>query len=223
MSLFDTLPVGHPETVHDWAAFRELHRQDLTNLDPETLATLYGFSTLPEYRDDAFLESVEHMLDESDDPVLRRYVLAYHLGEFFDGDFYFWRIVYTPEERAQLEAIRNGAYGTVPNGRPILPGEPGYVSEIPAELHTKVVGWLVEGIKRFRDDEDLFQHIRTIAARHVVGDTFLDEDDIQQLRLASDDELTLRTDKRAQEQIREMTERFNKMFGREAEAGGEET
>jgi hypothetical protein len=215
MNPLDNLPVSQPITVHDWAAFRELHRHDLSSLDIETLAALYGFSSLTEYHDDDCLQSIERMMDESGDPVRARYDLAWNLGEFFNDEyFYTWRTVYTPEERATLDAINNGAFVPAPNGRQIQPGEPGYVSEIPAELHTKVVGWLVEGIKRFRNDDDLFQHVRTIAARAVFGDTFLDKADIEQLRQASNDELTMRTDKRAQEMIREMVEKFNKQFGR---------
>jgi hypothetical protein len=213
MDLFDALPVDLPQSVHDWAAFRELHRHDLPGLDPEILATLYGFSNLPEYRDEACLQNIERMLDDSADSVRARYELACNLGEYFDGDFYQWQTVYTPEERARLDALLHGAYGPVPNGRRIQPGEPGYVSEIPNELHTKVVGWLLEGIKRFRDDEELFQHIRTIAARKLAGDTFLNEEDIEQLRRASNDELTLRTDEWAQAHIREITQKFNEMFG----------
>jgi hypothetical protein len=215
MSPWDTLPVGPPVTVQDWAAFRELHRHDLSSLDIETLAALYGFSSLLECHDDDCLQSIEQMMNEADDPVRARYDLAWNLGEFFyDGYFYRWRIVYTPEELARLEALRNGSYGTVPRGRPVRPDEPGYVSEIPAELHSKVVNWLVEGIDRFRDDEELFQHIRTISARALAGDTFLDDTDIEQLRRASDDELTLRTDKRAQEMLREFIKDFNQAMGR---------
>lgn len=199
---WDTLPVGPPVTVHDWAAFRELHRNDLSGLDIKTLAILYGFSSLLEYRDDECLQSIEQVMDETADPVRARYDLAWNLGEFFDDEFFYrWRVVYTPEEVARLKELRNGAYGSVPRGRHVQPGEPGYVSEIPAELHFTVVNWLVDGIKRFRDDDDLFQHVRTIAARASIGDTFLDDDDIEKLRHASDDELTLRTDKRAQEML----------------------
>jgi hypothetical protein len=215
MSLFDALPVGLPITVHDWAAFRELHRHDLSGLYPEILAALYGFSSLPEYRDDDCLLSIEQMLDASGDPVRARYELACNLGEFF-ADEYFdqWQTVYTPEEQRRREALMNGAHGPIPRGRLIQPGEPGYVSEIPLELHTKVVGWLVEGIKRFREDEDLFQHIRTIAARRRAGDTFLNEEDIEQLRRASIDELTFCTDKRGQASAREIMKKFDETFGR---------
>jgi hypothetical protein len=215
MSLWDTLPVGPPVTVQDWAAFRELHRHDLSSLDIKTLAALYGFSSLLEYRDDDCLQRIEQMMNEAGDPVRARYDLAWNLGEFFDDEyFYRWRIIYTPEELARLEALRNGSYGTVPRGRLIRPDEPGYVSEIPAELHSKVVNWLVEGIDRFRDDEELFQHIRTISARALAGDTFLDDADIEQLRRASDDELSLRTDKRAQEMIGKFIKDFNQAMGR---------
>lgn len=218
MSLFNSLPVSLPNTVQDFEAFRALHRHDLSSFIPEILAPLYGFSSLPEYRDDECLHSIERILDVSSNPVRARYDLACHLGEHF-GDEYFWQwqTVYSPEERARLDALHNGAYGPIPQGRRIRPEDPGYVSEIPVELHTKVVGWLVEGIKHFREDEGLFQHIRTISARHRAGDTFLNEDDIEQLRLASNDELTLRTDTHAQAQIREFTEKFNKTFGRNDE------
>jgi hypothetical protein len=215
MSPWDTLPVGLPVTVHDWSAFRELHRHDLSSLDIKTLAVLYGFSSLAEYRDDDCLQSIEQMMNEADDPVRVRYDLAWNLGEFFyDEYFYQWRIIYTPEELARLEELLNGSYGVVPPGRPVRPDEPGYISKIPAELHSKVVNWLVEGIDRFRDDEELFQHIRTISARALAGDTFLDDTDIEQLRRASDDELTLRTDKRAQEMLREFIKDFNQAMGR---------
>jgi hypothetical protein len=214
VSLFDFLPIGPPQTVHDFSAFRELHRHDLSGVEPKIMAILYGFSSLPEYRDDDCLRCIEQWMDESGDPVRARYELAWNLGESFDDEyFYQWKTVYTPEERARLDALLNGEYGTAPRGRPIQPGEPGYVSEIPAELHEKVVGWLVEGIKCFRDDEELFQHIRTIAARALAGDTFLDDKDIEQLRRASNDELTLRTDKWAQEAIRKLTKDFNEFFG----------
>ncbi len=222
MSPWDTLPVGAPITVHDWAAFRELHRHDLSSLDIETLAVLYGFSSLIEYRDEECLHSIERVMDEADDPVRARYDLAWNLGEFFDDEhFYRWRVVYTPEEIARLEALHNGAYGEVPRGRPIQPDDPGYVSEIPVELHTKVVNWLKAGIERFREDEEIFQHVRTIAARALAGDTFLDDADIEQLRGASNDELTLRTDKRAQEMLGRIIKDFNEAMGR-SEAGTEE-
>lgn len=211
MSPWDTLPVGPPVTVQDWAAFRELHRRDLSSLDSKTLAVLYGFSSLIEYRDEECLHGIEQVMDESDDPVRARYDLACNLGEFFDDEyFYRWRVVYTPGELARLEELRNGAYGAVPRGRHVQPGEIGYISEIPADLHAKVVSWLVDGIGRFRENEDLFQHVRTISARALAGDTFLDDDDIEQLRRASDDELTLRTDLRAQEMLGKFINDFNR-------------
>lgn len=222
MSPWDTLPVGSPVTVQDWAAFRELHRHDLSSRDIKTLAVLYGFSSLVEYRDDACLASIEQVMAEADDPVRARYDLAWNLGEFFDDEyFYRWRVIYTPEELARLEELRNGSYGTIPRGRLIRPDEPGYVSEIPTELHSKVVKWLVEGIDRFRDDEELFQHIRTISARALAGDTFLDDADIEQLRCASDDELSLRTDKRAQEMIGKFIKDFNQAMGRNEDGTAE--
>jgi hypothetical protein len=209
LSPWDTLPVSAPETVHDWAAFRDLHRLDLSGLDLQTLAVLYGFSSLVEFRDEDCLQRIEHLMDAADDPVRARYDLAWNLGESFDEHYYRWHTVFTPEEKARLEELKNGAFGPVPFGRPIQPEEPGYVSEIPAELHDTVVQWLVAGIERFRDDEDLFQHVRSIAARALAGDTFLDDADIAHLRLASDDELTLRTDKRAQKMLEQMTKDFN--------------
>jgi hypothetical protein len=214
MTLFDSLPIGPPKTVHDFSAFRELHRHDLSGVEPKIIAILYGFSSLPEYRDEDCLQGIERWMDESSDPVQTRYELACNLGEFFDDEyFYFWKTVYLPEEHAGLDSNVSGAYGPVPHRRPIQPGEPGYVSEIPAELHDKVIGWLVEGIKRFRDDEKLFQHIRTIAARALAGDTFLDDNDIEQLRRASNDELTLRTDKWAQEAIKKIVKNVNEAQG----------
>ncbi len=80
-----------------------------------------------------------------------------------------------------------------------------------------MIGWLVEGIVRFREDEELFQHVRTIAARALAAYTFLDDDDIEVLRRASDDELTLHTDERAQEMIRKVIKDLEDTLGDSAE------
>ncbi len=89
MSLFDSLPIGPPETVHDFSAFRDLHRRALPGVEPKIMAILYGFSSLPEYRDEDCLQAIERWADESSDPFLTRYELAWHLAESFDDEYFY--------------------------------------------------------------------------------------------------------------------------------------
>ncbi len=200
--------MGYPDTVFDWAAYRDIYRERLNTLDVEIVAMLYGFSSLTEFRDDDCLRRIEHLLDTAPNPVLARYVIGCELAEQFGGQHWLWTRVYTPEEIEQKRALENGAYGSYPLGRSITPEYPGYVGPIPPELRKTVTDWIVAGIPLVRDDEDLFFRVRNIAARFDGGDTFLEAEDIERLRQASGDPLTMATNLRGQQIIREIFEKL---------------
>ena len=198
----DNFQVSYPESVFQWEAFRELHRHDLHTLDVETLATLYGFSTLPEYRDDVCLRAIEDLMDNSADPIRSRYELACSLGNYFDGDHYLWTTLFL---------------GT-PNQRDIRPDEPGYVSPIPRELHQVVTLWICEGIRAFGRNDPAFEHVRNIAARFDGGYTFLDKEAIDQFRIVSGDPLTLANNLRAQERIAQVKKILDDLAAKQKDA-----
>lgn len=200
--------MGYPDTVFDWVAYRDIYRERLDTLDVEIVAMLYGLSTLVAFRDDDCLRRIEHLLDTAPNPVLARYVIGCELAEQFGGEYWRWTRVYTPEEIEQRRAIENGAYGPYPIGRPITPEDPGYVGPIPLELRKTVTDWIVAGIPLVRDDEELFFSVRNIAARFDGGDTFLEAEDIERLRQASGDPLTMATNLRGQQIIRAMIEKL---------------
>lgn len=203
--------MGYPNTVFDWVAYRDIYRERLDTIDIEMLAMLYGFSTLTEFRDDDCLHRIEQLLNNAPDPVLARYVVGCNLAEHFGGEYWRWTRVFTPEEIEQRRAIENGALGNYPLGRAITPHDPGYVGPIPAELRKIATDWIVAGIPLVREDEELFFNVRNIAARFDGGDTFLEAEDIRRLRLASGDPLTMATNLRGQQIIRDMIEKLREL------------
>jgi hypothetical protein len=199
------LPVSNPETVFQWEAFRELHRHDLHTLDIEVLYALYGFSILPEYRDEACLRAIEDVMDRSADPVRFRYEMACMLGNYFDGDHFLWSTL---------------NIGT-PGQRSVLPDEPCYISPIPQKLHTIVDNWVCDGIAAFGIGDPQFHQVRNIAARFAGGSTFLTETDIARFCEVSGNPLDWRTDPSAQERIARAVEAMSRLANESREDGNE--
>ncbi len=165
-----TFHVGGPQTVFDWAALRDEFRGKLELLELETLSVLYGLSNTVGYQDDDFVREVKEYLSKStDDPIRTRFDFAYSLGSHFWDTYEIWFLEHTQ------------------------PDEPGYVGGFSEGFHDTVLGWLLEGLSVYADDQEVMDCAFYLVSRTGMGDTFIEERDKPLMEAAANKEISFKT------------------------------
>ncbi len=208
---------GSPRTIFDWAAIRDEFREKLDLLPIESLAIMYGLSCTEGYRDDEFVRVADAYLAKITDPVRTRFDFAYALGSWFWEEYSTWGgadLTKPPTDRP-YETVKHEYNGPDFYRIFYLPEEPGYVGNLLEELRDKVMGWLLEGLSTYPDEQEVIDYAFYIVSRIGIWDTFLNEEDIPLMEAAAKKEISFKTSAGGRRILGLVIEEFEKHSGKE--------
>jgi hypothetical protein len=162
----------NPHTLAGWLDFRTRMQAHLDQLDLPTLAVVYGVSHRIPYADPRLSQEIRQYIERTPDAVYTRFILAYHSAAYYFDISSSWGWGLVEDEPG------SSLYRSIPEG------QPGWIAPPPPEYIEQIKEWLVEGIRAFRSDPGRMQLIHWIKFRALMGDTFLDMDDITPLETA---------------------------------------
>jgi hypothetical protein len=162
----------NPHTLDGWLAFRDAVRQQLDQLDLPTLAVIYGLSCRIPFDDPVLAKEILQYIERTPDAVYTRFILAYQSASYYFDISSSWGWGLIEDEPG------SNVYRSIPEG------QPGWIGPPPPDYIAQIKEWLVEGIHAFRSDPGRMQLVHWIKFRALMGDTFLDMDDIIPLEAA---------------------------------------
>lgn len=178
--MFD-FPISPPTSAFEWQAFKEIHCQEIDQLNLESLATLYGLCHVEPFRDDAFIATVDDLLSQQKEPTRWSYEFACELALSFWDRYARWKI---QDRNFEL------------------------VGDLPDELKKRIMAWLVDGIQAYKQDLPMMRLVYWLKYRSTVMDTYLDDVDIETLETTLGAPIDFSKDEHARILIDQVMEKF---------------
>jgi hypothetical protein len=174
----ESFSLSNPQKPRDWIELKNIYREKLHFLlrwSPDKLALSYAVSYLEPYDDPSYRAAVEDLVNQSDDPLRRRFVMAVEICSHFWEDYFSWCWEMVPQgekpSRHYYTIIEESGLRVI--WQRMAAGSPNYPGDVPEELLQKVLTWLTEGYRAYPNDEQMKFDLAHIGMRTANGNSLL--------------------------------------------------